>query len=94
MEKYTKQMVHFKGIFGKRVEVDFDGGEITSDAGLLFLRQTEDRTGILSRIAALIKIGARVRELKTRVKIHLPSSFPFEELFFQIWSSCHKSGYT
>ena len=42
----------------------------------------------------LIKIGARVRELKTRVKIHLPLSFPLKELFFQIWSSCHESGYT
>jgi hypothetical protein len=42
----------------------------------------------------LIKIGARVRELKTRVKIHLPSSFPLKELFIQIWRPCHESGYT
>ena len=40
MEKYTKQMLLFKGTFGKKV--DFDGGEITSNVGLLFLRQTED----------------------------------------------------
>lgn len=42
----------------------------------------------------LIKIGALVRELKTRVKIHLPSSFPMKELFFQIWRSCCEPGYT
>lgn len=54
MEKYTKQMLLFKGISGKRVEVDFDGGEITSDAGILFLRETEEQIGILSRIANVI----------------------------------------
>jgi hypothetical protein len=54
MEKYTKQMVLFKDIFGKRVEVDFNGGEITSDAGILFLRETEERIGILNRIANVI----------------------------------------
>jgi len=42
----------------------------------------------------LIKIGARVRELKTRIKIHLPSSFPLKELFFQIWRPCRATGYT
>ena len=54
MEKYTKQMLLFKGISGKKVEVDFDGGEITSDAGILFLRKMEEQTGILSRIADVI----------------------------------------
>jgi len=38
MKEYTKQMLLFTDIFGKRVEVDFDGGEMTSDAGILFLR--------------------------------------------------------
>lgn len=54
MKEYTKQMLLFKDVFGKKVEVDFAGGEITSDAGVLFLRETEERIGILSRIAAVI----------------------------------------
>lgn len=55
MEKYTKQTALFKDISGKKVAVDFDGGEITSDAGILFLRETEERIGILSRIASVIR---------------------------------------
>ena len=54
MKKYTKQKHLFKGISNKKVEVDFDGGEITSDAGILFLRETEKRIGILSSIANVI----------------------------------------
>jgi len=55
MAEYTKQMLLFKDISGKSVEVDFDGGEISSDAGLLFLRETEERIGIIKRLARIIQ---------------------------------------
>jgi len=42
----------------------------------------------------LIKIGARVRQLKTRIKIHLPSSFPYKQELQKIWLSCYGSGHT
>jgi hypothetical protein len=42
----------------------------------------------------LIKIGARVRQLKTRIKIHLPSSFPLKGELRKIWLSCCGSGHT
>lgn len=42
----------------------------------------------------LIKIGARVRQLKTRIKIHLPSSFPYKGELQKIWLSCYGSGHT
>jgi hypothetical protein len=42
----------------------------------------------------LLKIGARVRELCTKVKIHLPSSFPYQKEFFTIWQSCCLPAYT
>ena len=42
----------------------------------------------------LLKVGGRVRELITKVKIHLPSSYPLKEEFFKIWSSCCEPGYT
>ncbi|UCE18666.1 MAG: hypothetical protein JSV84_17755 [Gemmatimonadota bacterium] len=41
----------------------------------------------------LLKIGARVLELRTKVKIHLPSSFPFKQEFSNIWCSCCLPGY-
>ena len=54
MEQDTKQMAIFTVISGKRIEVDCNGGEITSDTGLLLLREIEKRTGIIDRIAKVI----------------------------------------
>ena len=54
MQEYTKQLMLFKEISDKNVEVDFNGGEVSSDAGLLFLRETESRVGIINRIADVL----------------------------------------
>ncbi len=35
----------------RRVVAGFDGGSITSDAGVVLLREFEERLGILSRLA-------------------------------------------
>ena len=51
MIKDTKQTMLFKDFLNKKVEVGFDGGEITSDAGLLFLRESETQIGIISRVS-------------------------------------------
>jgi hypothetical protein len=38
--------------FGRREVVGkFDGGQISSDGGAILLRETEQRTGILARLA-------------------------------------------
>jgi hypothetical protein len=50
MRKNTNQTMLFKEISGKKVQVDFNGGEVSSDAGLLFLRETESRIGIINKI--------------------------------------------
>ncbi len=54
MEKNTKQTMLFKEISGKKVEIDFNGGEVSSDAGLLFLRETESQIGIINQVANAI----------------------------------------
>ena len=51
MTKFTRQLLLFKDISGKIIQADFDGGEVSSDAGLLFLREVERRRGIIRRIA-------------------------------------------
>jgi len=53
--EYTKQMSIFTDISHKKVAVDFNGGEITSDTGLLFLRELEKRTGIIKKLSETIK---------------------------------------
>ena len=54
MDKHTNQTMLFKEFFGKKVAVDFNGGEISSDAGLLFLRETESQIGIINKVADVI----------------------------------------
>ena len=39
---------------GKKVTLDFQGGNTTSDAGVLLLRETESRTGIISTLVRCI----------------------------------------
>ena len=54
MQEYTKQLMLFKELFDKKVQVDFNGGQISSDGGLLFLRQLEQNNGMIRRIASVI----------------------------------------
>ena len=49
-DKHRK--VPLASIFGKRLDLAFDGGILTSDSGALLLREVEAISGILSRISA------------------------------------------
>lgn len=53
--KDTKQLAFFKEISGKKVQVDFNGGEVSSDSGLLFLREVESNLGIIRRIVDALR---------------------------------------
>lgn len=55
MTKFTKQLLLFKDISGKKVQADFDGGEVSSDAGLLFLREVERQSGAIGRISGVLR---------------------------------------
>jgi hypothetical protein len=50
MKDCTKQLLLFKGISNKKIEADFNGGEVSSDAGLLFLREVEDRISLIRKM--------------------------------------------
>ena len=54
MTQNTKQMILFKDISHKKVVADFNGGDVSSDAGLLFLRELDFRIGIVRRIAEVL----------------------------------------
>ena len=55
MSKNTKQIMLFKEISHKKVVADFDGGDVTSDAGLLFLREVEAHIGLIKRMADVLR---------------------------------------
>lgn len=50
MKDCTKQLIIFKDISCKKIEADFEGGEVSSDAGVLFLREVENRIGLVSKM--------------------------------------------
>ncbi|MBY0578259.1 MAG: transposase, partial [Burkholderiales bacterium] len=54
MPNYTAPKNVFPGFSRRKIEVNFDGGDITGDAGLLLLRQVDNHLGLLSRIAPLL----------------------------------------
>ena len=47
MSKTNTQRLLFASLSDKNVEADFNGGEMTSDAGALFLRESEHHVGII-----------------------------------------------
>src|SRR4030067_99194 len=49
MEDHSKQRLLFKDLGGKKVEADFEGGEVTSDAGVLFFREVDRRIRLTGR---------------------------------------------
>jgi len=51
----TQPVLSFASISGKKVEVDFDGGTVTSDGGALLLRWVESGIGVIRRLEAAIR---------------------------------------
>ena len=45
----------FHGLFQRKVKARFDGGKITSDAGVLLLREVEQRTGLVAGLTACFR---------------------------------------
>ena len=43
----------FHSLNQRKVIAKFDGGDITSDAGILLLREVEKRTGLIARLGAV-----------------------------------------
>jgi hypothetical protein len=55
MSDCSTERLLFEDIQGKKIEVDFDGGQVTSDAGVLLLREVERRLGLIRRVAKIIR---------------------------------------
>lgn len=68
MSKCTPQLLPFASIAGKKVQADFDGGELTSDAGVLTLRETEIRVGVIAAISTAVHDSRDSRYVDHRVR--------------------------
>ena len=49
MTQETQSILPFARLCGKTLQADFDGGTLSSDGGVLFLRETEAQVGIIRR---------------------------------------------
>lgn len=54
MPNCTERAVPFSRMGRREIDVRFDGGEVTSDGGLLLLRQVERRLGLLKAVAEVL----------------------------------------
>ena len=54
MTKCSQDQLEFPGCRGRKVESDFSGGDVTSDGGVLLLRQADRRLGLISQVARLL----------------------------------------
>jgi hypothetical protein len=55
MEEFTNQLYLFKEIFEKKIIAAFDAGQVSSDGGLLLVREMESCLGLISKIAGVIR---------------------------------------
>jgi len=55
MDEPTLPLTGLSPVSGKRLDARFDGGMLSSDGGLMLLREVERRLGVADRLAACIK---------------------------------------
>ena len=46
--------MYFGRCKGRKIEVDFSGGDITSDAGILLLKNADEKINLTTRIAKIL----------------------------------------
>jgi len=68
MTECSQQSFGFEGHFSRQVTARFDGGQQTSDAGGLLLRETDRRLRLLSRFAACFADGRDAARIEHRVE--------------------------
>ena len=68
MTECTQTSFEFEGHFSRQVVARFDGGQQTSDAGALLLRETDRRLKLLSRFGACFIDGRDAARIEHRVE--------------------------
>ena len=67
----------FHGLFQRKVKARFDGGKITSDAGVLLLREVERGTGLIAGLAECFRDHRDPRLIELRTAPGFPDSLHF-----------------
>lgn len=64
----TQATFEFHGLFQRKVKARFDGGKITSDGGVLLLREVEKRTGMITGLTECFRDHRDPRRIEHSVK--------------------------
>ena len=67
MSNRTLKTLQFPALKNRKVEAAFDGGSITSDGGILLLRQVEQKTKLLERISEIIPDNRNQKKVTHKV---------------------------
>ena len=51
MTECNQEKLEFPGFGGRKIQADFGGGQVSSDGGLLLVRQVDRRLGLTQRLA-------------------------------------------
>jgi hypothetical protein len=68
----TRHFSSFQALGRREIITDFNGGTITSDGGVLFLREVEQRTTILQRFSQCFapeNLSEKTRNLESVLKL-------------------------
>ena len=57
MREDNQRELSYATLRGKKLQADFDGGALTSDAGALLLREVDRRTGLIDRLVEALHDG-------------------------------------
>lgn len=68
MNRNSQSCLHFSSILCKEVKADFSGGQMTSDAGVLLLREIEKKVGIIDCLSQVISDGRHQSYIKHTLK--------------------------
>jgi len=61
MTECKSEPLQFANTNGRKVEVNFEGKEVSSDAGVLLLKQAEEKLGLLQKFAGNMTDYRRVK---------------------------------
>ena len=78
MSQHNQLSLEFKMVSDKRVTADFTGGDVSSDGGVLVLREIADRLGIVDKLARAI------RDTRHQSYVRHDSKNLFAQRIFQI----------
>jgi len=68
MNRTSQNCLHFSSISDKEVRADFTGGQMTSDAGVMLLRETEKKVGIIDSLSQVIRDERHQSYIKHQLK--------------------------